>query len=165
MNSMRSKGQALVETLLTTVMLTVVVFAAIQFCVIIVNMLIANEAAFSVSRVAVVAANDEALKKNTQWAALFLLARHVSLGNFQFIPDDIPVDKKTLAACHKTEIQAYNAHLKYSSNIMFGRFLGGSRIYSIGTIHLLKGAACSRMIKSPDEKYYNKAYPDAAEFN
>lgn len=160
-----NKGQALVETLLTTVMLTIITFAAIQLCIIVVNMLISNEAAFALARVAAVAPTQDDVNNNTRLSAGFILLNQVSLNNFSYLPYDIPYREKQFGNYEGSSIKGISIQLKYLSNIMFASYLSGSTLYSLGGIHLLKGSAVSPMVKSPDENFYVRAYPNAPNFN
>ena len=57
------QGQAMVETLLSTVLLTIIVFAALQPVIMVVNDISMNEKVFAMSRVAVVTKKAEADSK------------------------------------------------------------------------------------------------------
>lgn len=161
---MNARGQAMVETMIIIVLLTMMVFAAQEISLMTVNSLISGETAFSVGRVAVVTP-EKNLRSTTQKAALFLLARQISLKHSAYIPYDLPIDKKQ-AGFDETgnDVYVYNAGIKYVSSIMFGSLLSGTRTYAIGSTRMLKGYASCRLIKSPAEEYYERAYPDARKF-
>ena len=90
-----NKGQALIETLLTTVTLTIIVFAALQLVMIAVNELIVNEAVFAIARVAVVSRRNEVSSK-TSLAAAYLFAQN----NLQIIPCSVPVEADEIDGPH-----------------------------------------------------------------
>ncbi|MCX5781623.1 MAG: hypothetical protein NT145_02810 [Elusimicrobia bacterium] len=164
--SKNNRGQAMIETLLSTVFLTIVVFAGIQLVIMVVNDLIANEAAFAISRVAVVSKTDKDVKAKTLASALFLFMNEISSGKLDFVPYNVPVDYVTLEGAHinertnrPKEIKSYNTRLKYLQSIMFGKLLSGSTILSIGNTNVKRNTSRAWMVKSPDEDYYDKSYP------
>jgi hypothetical protein len=159
-----NKGQAMVETLITTVFLTVIAFAALQLVIMVVNDMTMNEKAFAISRVAVVTKSDELERKINLVSALFLIP-DLKLAGCNFVPYEVPVYGKSVPGSHSgTSVQVYNTTIKYVQSVMFGSLLGGSQIMSIGNVNLIKNTARARMIKSPDEEYYDKAYKDGPNF-
>ena len=92
-----NNGQAMVETLISTVFLAILVIASIQLVIMVVNDLIANEAAYSISRVAVVS-KDNDLNNKTRIAATYLLTWNT---NSRFIPNGAPViEPMNIQAAH-----------------------------------------------------------------
>jgi hypothetical protein len=159
-----NKGQAMVETLITTVFLTIIVFAALQLVIMIVNDLSMNEKVFAMSRVAVVSKTAEVDNK-MKWISTLFLLPDVKLSGFHFVPYEVPVEGKSVSGSHSgTKAQIYNTSIKYVQSVMFGNLLSGSQIMSIGNVNLIKNTARARMVKSPDEDYYDKAYPGAPNF-
>jgi hypothetical protein len=157
-------GQALVETLLTTVFLTIIAFAALQLVIMVVNDMSMNEKVFAMSRVAVVSKSAEVDKKIQIVSTLFLLP-DVKLSGCNFVPYEVPVEGKSVSGSHAgTKVQIYSTTIKYVQSVMFGSLLSGSQIMSIGNVNLIKNTARARMVKSPDEEYYDKAYKDGPNF-
>lgn len=161
-NSVR--GQALIETLFTTVFLTVVVFAAIQFVIIVINELVMNEAAFSVSRVAVVSGKNE-LQSKVNRAAAYLVYKNIDLANITYASCDVPREGLDLQGVHPgSKVGVYSAVVKYHQSVIFGSYLGGSRIIAAGSGGSLKKTSVAKMVKSPNEEFYCKAYKDGPNF-
>ena len=161
--TMNSKGQAMVETLITTVFLTIIAFATMQLVIMVVNDLTMNEAAFAISRVAVVSKTDEVPTKTRIAAALVVLTQ-INPNNINFIAYDVPVEGKDIPGSHSGNVAKYSTTVKYVQSIMFGSLLSGSQIMSIGNVNLIKNTSRAWMVKSPDEDYYDKAYPDAPNY-
>jgi hypothetical protein len=162
--SINNKGQAMVETLITTVFLTILAFAALQLVIMVVNDLTMNEAVFAMSRVAVVTKKDEVDTKLREVSLLFLLP-DVNLSNPNFIPYEVPVEGKGVSGSHSgTSVQIYSTTIKYLQAVMFGSFFSGPQTLTLGNTTVLKCVARARMVKSPDEDYYDKAYPNAPNF-
>ena len=154
----------MVETLITTVFLTIVAFAALQLVIMVVNDMSMNEAAFAASRVAVVSKGTEIEEKMRNVAAVLLAPEFVSAGR-DLIPQVPEVQGASVAGIHSgTYVQICSTNIKYMQRIMFGPLLGGPRIMSNGNVTFLKNTARAKMVKSPDEEYYDKAYPNAPNF-
>jgi hypothetical protein len=101
----------------------------------------------------------------TRAAAGLILAGNINLKYLTFVPYDVPINGKDIQSSHSgAKAQVYNTSIKYVQSIMFGSLLSGPRIMPIGNINLVKNAARARMVKSPDEEYYYKAYPEAPNF-
>ena len=187
-NLKNSSGQALVETLLVIVSITVVCFAMIEFCVIVMDDLICNEVAFSIVRTAVVtkigagADNNSdreasALRQTTLPAAglLLLTSGLVNLKNLNFIPTAAETEVGFLNDGNggrlkdnsERDIRLYNTTMKYYVNTMFIRLIDpfGTNSFSFNGHGMLQRFARARMVKSPDEEYYDHAYRDASKFN
>ena len=165
-SALNNNGQAMVETLLSTVFLIIITFAALQLVIMVVNDLIMNEAVFALSRVAVVSKKDD-VKKNTFLASAVVLATQAKLNgnNITFAAYDVPVDGRDVPGSHSgTTVQIYNSTVKYIQSVMFGYLFSGPQIMSIGNTNVLKCASRARMVKSPDEDYYDKAYNGAPNF-
>ncbi len=142
----------MVETLLSTVFLAILVIASIQLVIMVVNDLIANEAAYSISRVAVVS-KDNDINNKTRMAEAYLLAW---ITNSRFIPNGAPVkDSISAQAAHNgNPLNINTTSIKYIQRLMFGSFFTGSSFNNI-----LKCTARARMVKSPDEDFYDKSFP------
>jgi hypothetical protein len=181
-----SRGQAMVETAISVIFLTMACFAAIQFYMIAVGMLRANEAAFSACRCAVVSkgsttdgALNEKPEDRAKLAAWYILGLglppqavtvwqkpKIEKGESSWGKDHSsgePVDANGKGA----DIRAFTAMIYYQQKIMFSRFFPGlatANRLSVSTKYGPTGVASSRQIKSPDWKYYDHAYPGARQF-
>lgn len=154
----------MIETLISTVCLVIITFAALQLVIMVVNDLAMNEASFAISRVAVVSKEID-VKQNTFTASGIVLVPQTNLNNMNFAAYDVPVDGKQIPGSHSgTAVQIYNSTVKYIQSVMFGSLFSGQQIMSIGNTNVLKCAARARMVKSPDEDYYDKAYNGAQNF-
>jgi hypothetical protein len=165
----RLKGQALVESLFITVIMTAVFFAALQLCIMVVDDMICNEAAFSAMRAGVVtpARNLSATVKNVSENMLF---------PHTYTHKSITLDESTL--WHDTiagqdirdhsdrAVEKYDVGIQYSIHIMFASLLQpfSQSVFFGGGRRVIERVASARMVKSPDEDYYYKAYPNAQPF-
>ena len=142
----------MVETLISTVFLAILVIASIQLVIMVVNDLIANEAAYSISRVAVVS-KDNDLNNKTRIAATYLLTWNT---NSRFIPNGAPViEPMNIQAAHNgNPLNINTTSIKYIQRLMFGSFFMGSSFNNI-----MKCTARARMVRSPDEDFYDKSFP------
>jgi len=152
----------MVETLLSTVFLCILIIASIQMIIMVVNEMIANEAAFSISRVAVVSKESD-MSAKTRMAFLYLFGTNYNLSNMSFIPYENPEQATEVQPQHtsnyESPIYIYNTSIKYIQSLMFGYLFTGNSGLSIGGINVMKCAARARMVKSPDEKFYDRSYP------
>jgi len=163
-------GQGIVETLIVIILfLTAGVFALVQLSIVIYNNLLVNEASFATGRVAVVCKKDEVQSK-TQQAALLILGPQVSPQNL--IPTKVSVwEKNPLGKAAKDyanqDILAYTTRIQFFTRLMFSSLLNPFHMFSFysGGNPYFEQISRARMVKSPDEKYYWKAYPDAKNFN
>ena len=193
---LNNSGQAAVETLLTTVIfVTAISFAALQVVLIANGWLIANDAAFSAVRCAIVAkgATDEGAGGEDPELKALYAANLVLGGNLPAIvklwsknPLESAGEDRSSSnnSDHEgAQIRMFSAHVYYVQKIMFasilqpvnplrnfggifGSFYGGGLKYlAVSKKYGPTGAAHCRMIKSPDWKYYEKAYPDAKTFD
>ena len=70
-----SRGQAMVETMLIITFVTILMFATVQLCTVVVNDMIANEAASAINR-AVMVTSERTKNSNTSMkAALYVFSR------------------------------------------------------------------------------------------
>jgi hypothetical protein len=137
------KGQAAVETLFTTVFLTAVLFAAIQLMITIMLWLKANEAAQAGLRCALVSkgssaegAGGENPGTKAREAVFYILGANY--------PANTEIWDKPLSEGNEAEIRMFSIHIYYSQKMKF--------------------AAHCRMIKPPDWRFYDRAYPGAYNF-
>ncbi|OGS17263.1 MAG: hypothetical protein A2219_00195 [Elusimicrobia bacterium RIFOXYA2_FULL_50_26] len=164
-----SKGQALIESALIIFMLTAILFASLQLCILVINNLIANEAAFTVNRIAVVTeGGTDAVKMKIQLAAIALFLPHVSFERPSFLPELASFyesDGEKEAGVYESggTLVRRSIEIRYLNKIMFGSLLNpvGNAGFLSGGINVMQNTASSRMIKSPDEPYYKRAYKGA----
>lgn len=171
---LNNKGQALVEAVMVVTCVTIIIFATLQVCVIVVNQLSCNEAAFQVARSLCVAEmngkdRSSALALKANATALILLRPFLSIDTLQFVPTGIETYEPTTPLGkdnEKNDITAYNVDFHYIVNTMFIRLIDplSQNSYSYNGVNLLKQYTRARMVKSPDESYYTKAYKDADKF-
>lgn len=161
------KGQALVETAIIIFILTAMTFGALQVCVLVVNDLITNEASYAISRiVAVHSGDDSRLRTKMIESSVYLLAKYVNPKSLMFLPVKAvadPVENEKYNYIAGGKVIRFNTEIKYISRIMFGSLLQPAKLP--GTRGIVERVASVRMIKSPDEEYYNRAYPGARNFN
>ncbi|MCX5778955.1 MAG: hypothetical protein NTU66_07065 [Elusimicrobia bacterium] len=164
-----SRGQALVESLFITVIITAVFFAAVQLCIMAVDDMLCNEAAFSAIRAGVVTpARDmrDVVKKVSDT----ILLPH-SYTRLSIILDDNTLWHDTIAGQDIRDhggaaVQKYDVGIKYTVRIMFASLMQPftQSVFFSGGKRTLSRVASARMVKSPDEEYYYKAYPKAPVF-
>jgi hypothetical protein len=166
-------GQALVESLFSLVVLTAAFFAAVQFCLIAYAWLRANDAAFSGVRCAVVckrnaAQGGEADQPQTAAtrAALYVLGTGLPAQVTLYDKDPLGAAGTDLSGNAK---KAFSVHVYYRQKLMFSSFLQpiaggwgrGNPLLSTSRRYGPSGAAQCRMVKSPDWRFYCRAFPGA----
>lgn len=160
----RQKGQALVETILIVVLLTMVVFACIDMCLWCVNNLIFGEAVFSINRVGVVTPEPR-FRESARDSALFLLPRQISMKHCLYDPSSLDLERTPVGKNESGEvIESSTVGISYVTRIMFGELFDGQLGSSMGGPRTRKGYAVSKLVKSPAEEYYERAYPHARAF-
>lgn len=161
---MNQNGQALIESLLLILLATIITCLGFQVCVIAINDMICNETAFSAMRSISVCNTRtiEHLKNEAEKTALIILLPHLSINNLMYIKTTVWIDETPeglITLDHNNNpILKCNTAVKYYSNLIFG-----SNFNKINGFLIQRARA--RMVKSPDEKYYNKAYPEAPDFD
>lgn len=159
-------GQAMVETLFSTIFLIFLCFAAVQFYMIVITWLRANEAAQSAVRCAIVSkgatingADGESPEDKAQNAASLIFSvdsipPSVKLWEKPERNDDLylGIDQSSSQDGKGAGIKMFSAHIYYKQKLMFSSFFN--------RLGFFDGAAHCRMIKSPDWKFYDKAYPE-----
>ncbi len=180
-----SKGQGLVENLIVTMLfLNAVIFVIIQISLITINNLIANEAAFSAARAAIVSPTYAEAKDIINVVSGVLLAPHFSPNNFIPIKTSVwrkqplGVDNKDYGdGKNRENIWSYTINVKHATRVMFGSvmqpILGdldpfiitegkvGSFYSKLYLPYTLPTNARCRLVKSPDREFLYKAFPDA----
>jgi hypothetical protein len=154
-----NNGQSLLEGLAISLIITVFMFAAIQVCIICVDDMFFNFTAFGATRKISVTQRKkiENTAKQTVSSSLSLyIFNSAGILNYATTHWDENILGNKLKDHHNNSINKHNVKIGYDAKIMFGR-LFNSKAYR-------HQSARARMIKSPDEEYYNKAYPGAKEF-
>jgi hypothetical protein len=167
--SFNKKGQAMVETLFVIIIFTAAAFAGIQLCIIAVDDMISNEAAFTAMRSAVVSKQANMQNTASQTALQLIVPHCTGLNNLLYqetkVWNDAVLGKK-MYDHSGFEIMKYNTNIRYQVRIMFASLLRPLHSFSFlsGGVPMVSQTARARMIKSPDEAYYYKAFPDADNF-
>jgi hypothetical protein len=203
-----SSGQALLEALFVVVFTTIIMFCFLQVCIMAVDDMTLNEAAFVAARSAAVTKGGQQKRRDEAelWAKNYLLLFYPwsfsgitsqLKGSFVFSDSDAVSSHYQDARNSDDEgeeeetngqdsgdpvtywgaslgnfkdysgrsVQKYTAKIYYYTKIMFGSIVAKN----MSTRSLFGGAnryasSRSRMIPSPDQEYYGKAYPGANKF-
>ncbi|MBO7431481.1 MAG: hypothetical protein J6U02_01110 [Elusimicrobia bacterium] len=154
-----NKGQSFLEGFIVACIITVLMFAAIQVCITAVDDMYLNYTAYSATRKIVVTKSKEISDMSKQTVSKYLLPYMLnsqSIFNYKTTHwDEDILGNKSLDHSGK-QVHKHNVKIGYYAKIMFGRFFN--------SLYYREQSARARMIKSPDEEFYNKAYPDAKEF-
>jgi hypothetical protein len=159
MSCFNNKGQSFLEGFIVACIITVLMFAAIQVCIIVVDDMYLNYSAFSATRKIVVTKSKEISDIAKQTVSKFLVPYTLnskSIFNYKTTHWDENILGNKILDHSDKQINKHNVKIGYYSKVMFGRFFY-SKYYR-------EQSARARMVKSPDEDFYNKAYPNAREF-
>jgi hypothetical protein len=196
--SNNNTGQSMLEALFVVVFTTVMMFTFIQICIMTVDDMIANEAAFVAMRSAVVTKSrfraKEAESKAKKYLTFFYPGIVFGVGAFN--PSRFVLsDKKTVERyfnktdiCGESEniveggdaskcvtiwkgkkkfkdysgknITKETTKIYYFTRVMFGSLVSKNKSFKNRRYQ----SARNRMIPSPDDKYYYKAFPGAKNF-
>ena len=154
-----NKGQSFLEGFIIACIITVLMFAAIQVCIIVVDDMYLNYSAFSATRKIVVTKSKDISDTAKQTVSKLLTAYMLnskSIFNYKTTHWDENILGNKISDHSGKQINKHNVKIGYYSKIMFGRFFK--------SLYYREQSARARMIKSPDEDFYNKAYPNAKEF-
>lgn len=146
----------MVESLLIVVLLTSLLFGTLSICVMVMNDMLSYEAAFSAARVAAVSRGDQGeIDRRAGLASAVLLAGHTS--TVSYIPCGIKTDNNE---------GRQNTELSYMCRVLFSSLISpfDRKPFSSLTRNMVKRETSVRMIRSPDEGYYDKAYNGAKQF-
>lgn len=194
-----NKGQTLLEALIVIVFTTIMMFAFLQVCIIVVDDMLANEAAFVAARSAAVTNREDRLNEAKNRAKNYISFFYplVAFSNNKFNPSNfVFVSKKDFAknikipdiedekemsyegtsdsnSCvtiwkgqKKTkdysgkELSKETVKIYYFSRILFGSLVAKEN----STNNRRYQSARNRIIPSPDQSYYFKAFPGARKF-
>ncbi|MFH1367819.1 MAG: hypothetical protein ABII64_01705 [Elusimicrobiota bacterium] len=177
----------MVETLFAVVFLTTFFFAAMQFIMVSIAWLRANEAAQAGLRCAIVSegstvegAGSGNPNNRAQTAVSYILG--FGLPAKAVLWDKIPAesarqrhnggqagrDHSSGPNMNGANIRMFSLHVYYFQKLMFSSFFSGMSAFGMLNVsdkYGPSGAAHCRMIKPPDWRYYEKAYPEAYCFN
>jgi hypothetical protein len=153
------KGQSLLEGLVISIIITIFMFAAVQVCIMCVDDMFLNFASFSATRKISVSKRKE-IENVAKQAVSNILSVYslnsASIINYKTTHWDEPILGNKVKDHNNNNINKHNVKIGYDMKIMFSK-LFNSTAYR-------HQSSRARMVKSPDEEYYNKAYPDAKEF-
>ncbi|MGE4384712.1 MAG: hypothetical protein AB7E39_02450 [Endomicrobiaceae bacterium] len=152
-------GQSLLEGLIISLLITIFMFGAIQVCIMCVDDMFVNFVAFRATRKISVTKrkqiNNTAKQSVSKILSIYSLNSN-SIRDYKTTHWDEEVLGNKIKDHHNSSINKHNVKIGYDVKIMFGRLFNASSYRH--------QSARARMIKSPDEEYYNRAYPDAKEF-
>jgi len=168
-----NKGQTLIEGLIVCMLVTALMFGLIQVCVLVVNDMLYNEVSFSATRAVTVTKEKDIQSFSKKTVNKLLITSGLTSG---LLFADIEQDSRdsdeekskttnwegtilgeNIVDHNGTNIKKYNVKVTYKTRLMFYKLFGGNLFR--------EQSARTRMIKSPDVKYYDKAYPDAKNFS
>ncbi|MDR0617245.1 MAG: hypothetical protein LBG23_00445 [Endomicrobium sp.] len=194
------KGQSLLEALFVIVFTTVIMFAFLQVCIITVDDIIANEAAFVSARSASVTKSKFRLKEAQDRAKSYILFFYplaifsnskVNPSHFVFVKRNDFQENLSAFSIEDTKDQTWCEDFSDNKNFItfwkgkkktkdysgkelckqtvkiyyFTRVLFGSLVAKGSSIKNRRyQSARNRVIPSPDESYYFKAFPGAKKF-
>ncbi|MDR1196083.1 MAG: hypothetical protein LBL00_06385 [Endomicrobium sp.] len=206
-----NSGQSLVEALFVVTFTTIIMFAFLQVCIIVVDDMTANEAAFVAMRsAAVTKSNDRKQEAQDRVRTYLLLFYPISSLQNKFNPGNLVYSNKTTVAKRLRNrdddtyyddyeedesdadgvtledsdrnrvdenrqqykdysgrvIEAYTTKFYYFTRVLFGSLVAkfnSKRDYPYGGARRYQSSR-NKMVPSPDEDFYDKAYPGAEKF-
>ena len=154
-----NKGQSFLEGFIIACIITVLMFAAIQVCIIVVDDMYLNYSAFSATRQIVVTKGKDISDTAKQTVSKLLtpyMLNSKSILNYKTTHWDENILGNKILDHSDKQVNKHNVKIGYNAKVMFGRFFDSA--------YYREQSARARMVKSPDEDFYNKAYPTAKEF-
>lgn len=155
-----NKGQSFVEGIIVATIITIFMFCAIQVCIMVVDDMFANFSAFYATRKIVVTKTKDItnIAKDTV-TKLFVpyMLKSASIKYYKTTHWDENILGNNIVDHSNKQIKKHNVKIGYYINIMFPKLFGYVSNYR-------EQSARARMVKAPDEEFYNKAYPNAKEF-
>lgn len=154
------RGQSFLEGLIISFIITVFMFAAIQVCITVVDDMFFNFVSFSATRKVIVSSRKEIQNIAKQAVSNILTPYNLgstSVINYKTTTWNEEILGNKVKDHNGNNTNKYNVKIGYVTGIIFGRLFNNIVGYR-------EQSARARMVKSPDEKYYNKAYPDAKNF-
>ena len=159
MSCFNNKGQSFLEGFIIACIITILMFAAIQVCIIVVDDMYLNYSAFSATRKIVVTKTkdiSDVAKQTVSKLLIPYISNSKSIFDYKTTHWDENILGNKISDHDGKQINKHNVKIGYYTKVMFGKFFD-SKYYR-------EQSARARMVKSPDEEFYNKAYPDAKEF-
>ncbi|MDR0977689.1 MAG: hypothetical protein LBL71_01440 [Endomicrobium sp.] len=193
-----NKGQSMLEALFVVLFTTIMMLIFIQVCIMTVDDIIANEAAFVAARSAAVTESrfrtDEAEHRAKNYLLFFYPG--IVFGNNVFNPSRFVLSNKESVGTHLNKINRYKSaeipvensrtsksitiwkgskefrdysgknivketvKIYYFTRVLFGSLLARNNSFKNRRYQ----SSRNRMIPSPDEQYYYKAFPGAKYF-
>lgn len=155
-----NKGQSLIEGLIISLVLIFFMFAALQVCIIVVDDIYFNFVSFLSTRKAIVSENKNILDNAKNVVNKMVLPYQIettSIVSYKVTHWHEQILGKTNKDHSNSTMDKHNIKVGYTSKIMF------YKLFNLFTPFRTQSTR-ARMVKSPDEKFYNKAYTDAKEF-
>ena len=155
-----NRGQSLIEGLIVSLILIFFMFAALQVCILAVDDMYFNFASFLSTRKAVVSENKNILSNAKNVVGKIILPYQITssgVTSYKVTHWNEQILGKTNEDHSGSKTDKHNIKISYTTKIMF------YKLFNLFTPFRTQSAR-SRMVKSPDQKFYNKAYPDAQEF-
>lgn len=155
-----NKGQSLIEGLIISLILIFFMFAALQVCILVTDDMYFNFASFAATRKAIVSENKNILnnaKKIVSGIIIPYQIKSISVISYKVTHWHEQILGKTNKDHSGSTLDKHNIKILYTAKTMF------YRLFNLFT-PVRTQSARARMVKSPDQKFYNKAYPDAKEF-
>ena len=155
-----NKAQSLIEGLIISLILIFFMFAALQVCILGIDDMYFNFASFAATRKAVITNSKNILsnaKKIVSDVVLPYEIKSISVISYKVTHWHEQILGKTNKDHSGLTLDKHNIKILYTTKIMF------YRLFSLFT-PVRTQSARARMVKSPDQKFYNRAYPDAKEF-
>ena len=155
-----SKGQSLIEGLIISLILIFFMFAALQVCIVVVDDMYFNFVSFLSTRKAIVSENKNILNNAKNIVNKMVLPYQItttSVISYKVTHWHEQILGKTNKDHSDSTMDKHNIKIAYTNKIMF------YKLFNLFT-PLRSQSARARMVKSPDQKFYDKAYPDAKEF-
>ncbi len=155
-----NKGQSLIEGLIISLVLISFMFAALQVCILAIDDMYFNFASFAATRKAIVSENKNILN-NAKKIVIGIITpyqtKSISVISYKVTHWHEQILGKTNKDHSGSTLDKHNIKILYTTKIIF------YRLFSLFT-PLRTQSARARMVKSPDQKFYNRAYPNAQEF-
>jgi hypothetical protein len=163
------KGQGIIETTIIVIMfMCAIVFTLVQLSIITFTKIAAMEASQAAVRTYIVT------RKNNKatYAGNYVMKPQIQGGNNIAPVSNVSIynKEKPLGKSVKDDANQYIAvsasHIEYYQPIFFPSLLQPIRMDKFygGGNPIYVGKATSRMLRSPDKKYFNKSYEGSAEF-
>lgn len=155
-----NNGQSLIEGLIISLILIFFMFAALQTCILVTDDMYFNFASFAATRKAIVSNSKNILsnaKKIVNGIVVPYQMKSIGVISYRVTHWHEQILGKTNKDHSDSTLDKHNIKVLYNTKIMF------YRIFNLFS-PVREQSARARMVKSPDQKFYHRAYPDAKEF-